>query len=364
MASPRYNTHNFSPTSPSYAKSPDYGPTSVHYSRQQYPKSNSSSNREKSRDPHNSQTSDTRLTSSRSASPQIKRIRLTHDDLTKLDKEQLIAKWLQQESFIDALENMIDDVTRQSEQLQHTLESCELRYKRKQLETARRENSLHMKLSIKEKKLQQIQDQLDNINKVQLPTPHQLESTLIDPAINLMFEKMKYEVETAKNRAEEMQNELSAWKFTPDSNTGKRLMAKCRLLHNENEELGKDISSGWVAQLTGNLALQKKFSEEMKKSQSELDEFLLELEEEVEGMQNTIYYLQQQLREARGDKKQTDGININASDIVASVDKETTGASLISPIKEEVPSMTGDPQTVNVKKEALEEVTDDKNFSF
>ncbi|GIY48269.1 pre-mRNA-splicing regulator female-lethal(2)D [Caerostris extrusa] len=83
------------------------------------------------------------------------------------------------------------------------------------------------------------------------------------------------------------------------SNTGKRLMAKCRLLYQENEELGKIISSGRMAKLEGDLALQKSFSEELKKSQSELDEFLLELDEDVEGMQSTIYYLQQQLREAK-----------------------------------------------------------------
>lgn len=31
----------------------------------------------------------------------------------------------------------------------------------------------------------------------------------------------------------------------------------------------------------------------------ELDEFLLELDEDVEGMQSTIYFLQQQLRQTR-----------------------------------------------------------------
>lgn len=45
-------------------------------------------------------------------------------------------------------------------------------------------------------------------------------------------------------------------------------MAKCRLLYQENEELGKMISSGRLAKLEGELALQKNFSEEMKKSQS------------------------------------------------------------------------------------------------
>jgi hypothetical protein len=127
-------------------------------------------------------------------------------------------------------------------------------------------------------------------------------------------------------------------------------MAKCRLLYQENEELGRMISSGRLAKLEGDLALQRNFSEEMKKSQSgiyiiqptaiiiqssnnlpfiisiynfnllELDEFLLELDEDVEGMQSSnlkiiflkksildflnliflaIYFLQQQLRQAR-----------------------------------------------------------------
>ena len=35
----------------------------------------------------------------------------------------------------------------------------------------------------------------------------------------------------------------------------------------------------------------------MKKNQLEMDEFMAELDEDVEGMQSTIYYFQQQLRE-------------------------------------------------------------------
>jgi hypothetical protein len=132
-----------------------------------------------------------------------------------------------------------------------------------------------------------------------VPSIAQLRSALMDPAVNLLFERMRKEMDSLKARLEETQNELCAWKFTPDSNTGKRLMAKCRLLYQENEELGKIISSGRMAKLEGDLALQKSFSEEMKKSQSEIDEFLLELDEDVEGMQSTIYYLQQQLREAK-----------------------------------------------------------------
>ena len=45
-------------------------------------------------------------------------------------------------------------------------------------------------------------------------------------------------------------------------------MSKCRLLYQENEELGKMIESGRIAKLEGELALQKKFSDELKKTQS------------------------------------------------------------------------------------------------
>ena len=45
-------------------------------------------------------------------------------------------------------------------------------------------------------------------------------------------------------------------------------MAKCRMLLQENEELGKVISAGRTAKLEGEIALEKKFVEEMKASQA------------------------------------------------------------------------------------------------
>merc|ERR1711872_105812 len=131
------------------------------------------------------------------------------------------------------------------------------------------------------------------------PSTTLLRNTLLDPAVNLLIQKLTKECENLKKQAEDKQNELAAWKFTPDSATGKRLMAKCRQLYQENEDLGKMISSGRLAKLEGELALQKNLTEEMKKNQQEMDEFMAELDEDVEGMQSTIYYLQQQLREAR-----------------------------------------------------------------
>lgn len=112
------------------------------------------------------------------------------------------------------------------------------------------------------------QNQNAELKASQAPSMASLRSVLLDPAVNLLFQKLKAELQSTKARLEDTQNELSAWKFTPDSNTGKRLMAKCRLLYQENEELGKMTSNGRLAKLEGDLALQKSFSEEVKKSQS------------------------------------------------------------------------------------------------
>ncbi|OWR51423.1 Pre-mRNA-splicing regulator female-lethal [Danaus plexippus plexippus] len=170
----------------------------------------------------------------------------------------------------------------------------EERIKQQYAESQHREKILVRRLAAKE---QEIQDYVSQITE--LKSSHASlngRPSLLDPAVNMVILRLKQELTSTKARLEETQNELSAWKFTPDSNTGKKLMAKCRLLHQENEDLGRMTSSGRIAKLEGDLALQKSFSEEVKKSQSELDEFLQELDEDVEGMQSTVLFLQQELR--------------------------------------------------------------------
>lgn len=114
--------------------------------------------------------------------------------------------------------------------------------------------------------------------------------------VNIIFQKLKNELKATKAKLEETQNELSAWKFTPDSNTGKRLMAKCRLLYQENEELGKMTSNGRLAKLEGDLALHKNFCEELRRSQSEVESIIQDLDVDVEGLTSTIIVLQQELK--------------------------------------------------------------------
>ncbi|XP_055529552.1 pre-mRNA-splicing regulator female-lethal(2)D [Wyeomyia smithii] len=188
------------------------------------------------------------------------------------------------------------------EELQ-TIKDSEAKLKQQYAESQRRERILARRLAVKEQEMQDFASQIAELKTAQAPGQAALRSALLDPAVNILFQKLKNELQQTKAKLEETQNELSAWKFTPDSNTGKRLMAKCRLLYQENEELGKMTSNGRLAKLEHELGLQKKYNEEVKKSQLELDDFLQEMDEDVEGMQSTIVFLQQELKNTKEEKE-------------------------------------------------------------
>lgn len=142
------------------------------------------------------------------------------------------------------------------------------RVKQQQSEACSRERAVLRRLATKEQEIQELMAQITDLKTSASPSAGSLRAAFLDPAVNLLLQKLRTELATSRAQLEETQNELSAWKFTPDSNTGKRLMAKCRQLYQENEELGKLVASGRMAKLEGELALQKSFSLEVKKSQS------------------------------------------------------------------------------------------------
>ena len=219
-----------------------------------------------------------------------KRMHLTSTDSDECSPE-FTELWKQQEKYIDYLENRLaadDDSTNRRESNAAAGNDA-----------GRREHLLVCRLAIKEQELQELSNQIAELKAAQAPSMGALRTALLDPAVNIIIQNLKKELEATKKKMQETQEELSAWKFTPDSVTGKRLMSKCRQLLQENEDLGKMISSGRLAKLEGELSMQKALCEEMKKNQVEMDDFVQELDEDVEGMQSTIYFLQQQLKEAK-----------------------------------------------------------------
>nr|CAD7203956.1 unnamed protein product [Timema douglasi] len=294
-----------------------------------------------------------------------RRVQLTDQQLEAVTKEDLVKHWKELESYVDFLES---NTSVQEGELT-SIRELEERARQQHLESVHREKVLVRRLATKEQEMQEYVSQITELKASQAPGATALRSALLDPAVNLLLQRLRQELNSTRARLEETQNELSAWKFTPDSNTGKRLMAKCRLLYQENEDLGRMISSGRLAKLEGELALQKSFSEEVKKSQSELDEFLQELDEDVEGMQSTIYYLQQELRKSKDTvtalqqenillKTGGEGGNSSAApDALAPTEdmsEEITASSEVSaPLEDLAPSKVPAPSEVSAPSEVL-----------
>ncbi|MBZ3874108.1 Pre-mRNA-splicing regulator WTAP [Sciurus carolinensis] len=216
--------------------------------------------------------------------PLPKKVRLSETGFKVMARDELILRWKQYEAYVQALEGKYTDLN--SNDVTGLRESEE-KLKQQQQESARRENILVMRLATKEQEMQECTTQIQYLKQVQQPSVAQLRSTMVDPAINLFFLKMKGELEQTKDKLEQAQNELSAWKFTPDSFANKTVdfVIVVELLGQNSNELEAE------------LALQKKYSEELKSSQDELNDFIIQLDEEVEGMQSTILVLQQQLKE-------------------------------------------------------------------
>lgn len=224
----------------------------------------------------------------------------------------------------------------------HNLKIEQSRIQQQFTDAQRREKILMRRLANKEQEFQDYVSQIAEYKAAQAPGPAALRSALLDPAVNLLFEKLKKELQATKAKLEDTQQELSAWKFTPDSNTGKRLMAKCRLLYQENEELGKMTSNGRLAKLETELAMQKSFAEEVKKSQSELDDFLQELDEDVEGMQSTILFLQQELKTTRDRIQFLEKENYQLKNGITDESTDPAAASSLPSAQQQHLSMNGD----------------------
>lgn len=60
------------------------------------------------------------------------------------------------------------------------------------------------------------QSQVHELKQAQTAEGSQLHRMLIDPAVNLVFKRMKTQLSDYKEKLEQAQSDLSAWKFTPD----------------------------------------------------------------------------------------------------------------------------------------------------
>ncbi|KAK6123531.1 hypothetical protein DH2020_042724 [Rehmannia glutinosa] len=136
-------------------------------------------------------------------------------------------------------------------------------------------------------------------------------------------------VEEKDKKVKELQDNIAAVSFTPQSKMGKMLMAKCRTLQEENEEIGNQANEGKMHELAMKLASQKSQNAElrsqfeglckhMEKLTGDVDrsnELVVILQEKLEEKDDEIRRLKHKLQENGSGEEQTElATDVNAND--------------------------------------------------
>lgn len=148
---------------------------------------------------------------------------------------------------------------------------------------------------------QKVQETMDLRRQLQAakqasdPSVVQLRQVLLDPAVNREVGRLKAEAEAKARELKVAQEELQAVQFSQESKAGRMLMAKCRALQDENEEMGRELSEGRQSQLERSLVLAREQLEEMRRIYSELEDHAHALDDEAEQLQAQMLILKRQL---------------------------------------------------------------------
>ncbi|XP_042952818.1 FKBP12-interacting protein of 37 kDa-like isoform X2 [Carya illinoinensis] len=129
----------------------------------------------------------------------------------------------------------------------------------------------------------------------------ELKSAVRELKAQLKPPSMQNLVEEKEKELKEKQDTISALSFTPQSKMGKMLMAKCRTLQEENEEIGNLASEGKMHELAMQLALQKSQNAELRSQFEGLHKHMDRLANDVERSNEMVLILQEKLEEKDGE---------------------------------------------------------------
>ncbi|KAK9278716.1 hypothetical protein L1049_028291 [Liquidambar formosana] len=130
-----------------------------------------------------------------------------------------------------------------------TLKSSEEMLKEQLEKSKKKEAAFIVTFAKREQEIAELKSAVRDLKTQLKPPSMQARRLLLDPAIHEEFTRLKSLVEEKDKKVKEFQDNVAAVNFTPQSKMGKMLMAKCRTLQEENEEIGNQAAEGKVWQL-------------------------------------------------------------------------------------------------------------------
>ncbi|WCJ36111.1 Pre-mRNA-splicing regulator WTAP [Euphorbia peplus] len=173
---------------------------------------------------------------------------------------------------------------------------------REQLEKAKKkEAAFIVTFAKREQEIAELKSAVRDLKAQLKPPSMQARRLLLDPAIHEEFTRLKNLVEEKDKKVKELQDNIAAVNFTPQSKMGKMLMAKCRTLQEENEEIGNQAAEGKIHELAMKLALQKSQNTELRSQFEGLYRHMEGLTNDVEKSNEMVLILQEKLQEKDGE---------------------------------------------------------------
>ncbi|KAF5399036.1 Pre-mRNA-splicing regulator female-lethal(2)D [Paragonimus heterotremus] len=117
----------------------------------------------------------------------------------------------------------------------------------------------------------------------------------IDPSVNLVLSRLQRTQNSCNALVATNQTELQSFTFTQNSQNGKRIMMRIRVLEQENKELANGNRTGRTARLTTEIALRRRFVQDLKQAYSDMEYLIEDVESEIEVFGSSLLVLQQRL---------------------------------------------------------------------
>ncbi|KMZ73964.1 FKBP12-interacting protein of 37 kDa [Zostera marina] len=159
----------------------------------------------------------------------------------------------------------------------------------------KREAALIVTFAKKEQEISDLKSAVRDLKAQLKPSSIQARRLLLDPAIHEEFTRLKNLNEEKDKKVKELEENAKAVNFTSSSKMGKMLMAKCRTLQEENEEIGALACEGKMHELGMKLALQKSQNTELRSQFGVLYKQLDGLTRDVERSSEIAFILQEQI---------------------------------------------------------------------
>ncbi|GLC53434.1 hypothetical protein PLESTB_000744700 [Pleodorina starrii] len=165
----------------------------------------------------------------------------------------------------------------------------------------RRDAALQMQLADRNLESLELRRELAVAASAADPSVVQLKQLMLDPAVAREFARLRGELETAQAELATAREELTAVTFTQESKVGRQLMAKCRSLQEENEEMGRELAEGKAHLADAAAALARSQADDMRAAYQELEDHCLVMEDEAEELQREVFALRARVMELERD---------------------------------------------------------------